>query len=287
MKNIFSKILIAFLVITIVTIGLKISNNLLAEASTNNNSNVCGVNNGVIWNGSECVRVCDIFHPWDPNQMKCSTTGSVNYYGNQGYGNNCVAAYGSNFYFNGKNCVEMNPMPNVNYYGNPYNGGVTNPVYGYVNYNNLAQTQNYNNYNNYNNYPSNNSNWYPNNNSNTIIYPNNNSNCICDSNYAYQAPTTKKTTTTTYIITTTISQPKGTPIYLGNLNYSNYNYPYNSYYYGNDYDNYDYLNSNYNSDYYSNYDNQGYPYINPMTGEGSYFQSGPTGYYDQYGVYHY
>lgn len=243
-----------------------------------------------------------MFHPWDPAQMKCSTTGSI-YYPNTSYGNNCVAAYGNNFYYNGQSCVERNLKPQANYYGNPYNGGIQQPVYGNLNYQNLANISNSTNYN-YNNQS-----WYnnlPNTNNNVIVYGNQNynnryytnNNCPCgDDNYF--SPGIKKTNTTTYIITTTISQPKGTPIYLGNLNnnygYLNYN---NQYYYGNDYNtgyNYynDYLNYNdylsygYDNSYYGNDYSDYYNSSNNYGHPDSYFIYGPSGYYDQNGVYHY
>lgn len=284
MKTISAKIIGAFIIITIVVIGLKLSDSLLAKASTNNN--ICGINNGVIWNGTNCVRVCDQFHPWNPVEQKCST--NVNYYGNinYGYGNNCALAYGNNFYFNGQNCVERNLKPKANYYGNPYNGGTTEPVYGQINYNNLNQISN-----------SVNINWYTNNNipnNPNINYPTNYclGNCYLDT----PIPSVKKTEYYIYTITTTVSQPKGIPVYLGQ-NYQNYNYVNNLNYYGNSYgnQNYDYLNNNYysNNQYFDygnanpNYSDQNYPYYNPVNNQGSYFNYGESGYYDNNGVYHY
>ena len=260
MKNILSKIVTTFVIIAVVAIGLKVSDNILADAnalSVVQNSGYCGTNNGWIWNGTTCVNTCDQNHPWDPYLQRCS--GGTSYtpvYGGS-WNTNCAASYGSNFYFNGKNCVQSNITQNANYYGNPYNGGTQNPVYGTINYNNLAyQSNNYIHTNN--NY------YYPNTNNGVVYYNDYNlgngyiSTNPCQRNCYTESTGPKKTEYYIYTITTTTSQPKGTPIYLGNYN----NYIGGTNYYGN----------NGNTSYY--YENYSY---------GSY----GNGYYDIYGMYHY
>lgn len=253
MKNILTKIITVYVIVAAIAILFKVGDNLLASASTNNSADQCGVNNGWIWNGSQCVSTCDQNHPWDPNQQKCSNGYNYVYNYNYGYGTNCAAAYGSNFYFNGTNCVQMIPGQNATYYGNPYSGGVTNPVYTSgqsVNNNYVYGVPNYTN----TNYVS--------------------TSC---GNSCYQNPAPRVNTTYyEYTITTTTSNPGGTPIYLGNngcyngCSYNNYNYNYN---YGYDYNYYNYNNYN-----YGNYYNDGF-----------YCDTGYTnvGYYDMYGRYHY
>ncbi len=273
MKNILSKIIISFVIVAVIAIGLKVSDNILANAnaSVNFTNDGCGVNTGWIWNGNICVNTCDQNHPWDTYTQRCS--GGVGYYTNNNtYNTNCNA-YGSNFYFNGTNCVQRTVNPNANYYGNPYNGGTQNPVYGNINYQNLVNNNVYNTGTNY--YGNNNVN-YPNSNGEIIYYntytnsSNNNYINTNPCNYScYSSSGPKKTEYYIYTITTTTSQTKGTPIYLGN-NYSNCNiYCYGSNYYGNT--NYSYTNSN-----YTNY-SDGYYYA-----DNSY-----NGYYDIYGLYNY
>ena len=107
MKNILTKIVTVYVVVAAIALILKTGDNMLAKASTSNVADQCGVNNGWIWNGTQCVNVCDQSHPWDLNQQKCSN--GYGYYGNSGsgyvsgnsnYTGNC-SAYGSNFSWNG------------------------------------------------------------------------------------------------------------------------------------------------------------------------------------------
>lgn len=219
MKNILKKIITVYVIVAAIAILFKVGDNLLAEASTSNTSDQCGVNNGWIWNGSQCVNTCDQNHPWDPSQQKCSNGYNYVYNYNYGYGTNCAAAYGSNFYFNGTSCVQIVSGQNAAYYGNPYNGGTTNPVY--VNGNNVNS-----------NYVYTIPNYVPN-------YVNNNYISTSCGDSCYQNPAPRVNTTYyEYTITTTTYNPGGTPIYLGNNNCfngcynNNYNYSYNypSYY---------------------------------------------------------
>lgn len=279
MKNIFTKILTGFIVITVLAIGLKVGDNMLAKANASTN-NICGVNNGWIWNGTQCVNTCDINHPWDPINKRCSTG---YYYNNSSYytSTNC-AVYGSNFYFNGSSCVERVTKENANYYGNPFNGSTTVPVYGNYNYNYnynyYAQTQIPTYTYTYSNTDYYLDNYYSRDYTNTprieesVIYYNtytNNYNpadaynaIYYDSNYSGR----KNIDYYIYTITTTTSQPKGTPIYLGSN--PNYNY-YNDYNSSNWYSyNYDYSH-NYS---YNNYNDYNYGWYT-------------DGYYDIYGNY--
>ncbi len=242
MKNILSKIIITFAIVSIVAISLKVSDNILANAnalSIAQNPNYCGTNNGFIWNGRECVNTCDQNHPWDPYTQRCSGIGYAT--NNPVYQNTNCSVYGASYYFNGTNCVSNINRPNANYYGNPYNGGVQNPVYGNVNYQVLSNISN----NNYTNTGSGENIIYNNNyNTNTYSYSNNNPNFCLYSCYTTSSGP-KKTEYYIYTITTTTTWPKGTPIYLGgnpnnyyssNYNYSNSNYTSYSYfgnYYGN------------------------------------------------------
>lgn len=241
MKNIITKIIIILIIIAAIFIGLKVGNNALGKANASNNavsSTICGVNNGWIWNGTQCVNTCDANHPWDPIQKRCST----GYGYNTGYTStlSCTAAYGANYYFDGKTCVERVTKPNANYYGNPYNGGTTNPVYSNTNTN---TNQNY--------YPN-----YPNINS-EIIYQNSWDNIYYPGSYPRE-----NADYYIYIITETTSYPNGTPIYFGNEgSYNYYNNSYNNptYYYSGNNSNTSYYNyTDYYSDYYSNYYNNSY-----------------------------
>jgi len=287
MKNILSKVILTFIIVTVFVIGLKVSDNILANAdASTNNTNVCGVNNGWILSGSQCVNTCDINHPWDPYSMRCSGGAyySQTYYNSQNP--NC-AVYGANFYYNGKNCVKNTISANANYYGNPYNGGTQSPVYGVVNFQNLANNNVYNNTNSYygKSYVNSGNQNY------TQNYPHT---TYATSNSASTGSGPKTTDYYIYTTTTTTSQPSGTPIYLGNpttcsiscygsnyyggTNYSSSNSNYTNYNYTNSNSNvnYDYINSNSNSDY-TNY-------------SGSYSSDNvhyDTGYYDEYGMYHY
>ncbi len=257
MKNIFTKIITVFSIIVIIVLALKVGDNVLAkaDASTSNVADQCGVNNGLVWNGSTCVTYCDINHPWDAYQRKCSNGYAYNYNYNSTYTNtNCATTYGSNFYFDGKNCVQIVAGQNANYYSNPYNGATVRPVYTNTNTNintvyNIPNNNivtyipDYNYNNSYNNYYDN------------YEYTNG-----CRHS-CYKESSAKTTEYYIFTITTTTYQTQGTPIYLGN-NYNNYN---------NCFDYCDYRNNNnygYNEyyDYYS-YDN--------------------VGYYDIYGRYHY
>lgn len=248
MKNFFTKMITVYVVIASLALVLKVGDNILAKASTSNVADQCGTNNGWIWNGTQCVNTCDIFHPWDPNQGKCSNTSGSNYYNTTTVNGNCTA-YGSNFYFNGTNCVQIVAGQNTSYSGyNPLNGG-----YAYIN------TSNTNTYNN-----NTNTNWYPNTNTNTTYtyYPNTNTNTGCTNTSCGSCPTCwvnpGPKTVTTYETHTYTEYIQGTPIpTYGTPNY-NYNYPQNN-----------------NTCWYStsNYCNCN-DYIH-------------TGYYDQYGIYHY
>lgn len=281
MKNILSKIVTTFVIIAVIAIGLKVSDNILAGANAlsltqNTSSGYCGTNNGYIWNGSQCVNTCDQNHPWDPYLQRCS--GGVGYAPSVGsYQNTNCAVYGAGFYFNGVNCVQSRVNQNANYYGNPYNGGTQNPVYGTVNYQALANQNVYNSGAVYygNGYNTN----YGNNDGNVIYYntyttsSNNHGNYITTNPCGYscysESTGPKKTEYYIYTITTTTSQPKGTPIYLGGSSCGSYCYGGN--YYGGT--NYSYTNSNYTnySGYYSSY----------------YYDNSYSGYYDIYGMYHY
>lgn len=290
MKNILTKIITVFIVVTIVAIGLKVSDNILASANASTNT-VCGINNGWIWNGTQCVNTCDANHPWDPINKRCST--NFGYYSNVSYGSNtnCVVAYGSNFYFNGSSCVERTIRDNANYYGNPFNGSTTVPVYGNYNYNynyNYSYTtQNPTQNHGYTyTHPNTNTSHYVNNNvyyenyrnpgrvNESIIYYNTYTNTNYNPNDAHNAIHNDSNTYSgrknidyyIYTITTTTSQPQGTPIYLGsNTKYNYYNNYSNPNWYSYNYDyRYDY---NYS---YNNYNN-------------SNWYSG--GYYDIYGNY--
>ena len=260
-KNLFKIFIITGLMLVVVG-GAKIVNNQLVKADASvNSSPICGVNSGFIWNGSGCVNTCDQNHPWDKVAGQCSG----NWYNqgtnpNQVVNPNCQAFYGSNYYFNGQKCIQIQTLPNANYYGNPYNGGVTQPVYGTINYNNLAtpNTQNPNsgvqiNWSNVNNNQTNSANnYYQNTNYNV---PNSNQNPTynpCDYN-CYSDNNQGSSVKDYYTITvTTSTYSGGTPIYLGsNTNY-NSNYNTNTNYYGNNYNN----NSGNSGNYYNNSYNQ-------------------------------
>ncbi len=275
MKNILSKIVITFVIIAVIAIGLKVSDNILAGADAlsivQDQSNYCGTNNGYIWNGSQCVNTCDQNHPWDPYNKKCSGVGGYNYNYTQYTNTNC-AVYGAGFYFNGVNCVQGIVNQNANYYGNPYNGGTQNPVYGTVNYQALANTNVYNSnvYNTGSAYYSNgyNTNYQNLNNGNVIYYnsyTNSSNNDLNNCYYSCQNHLTngpKKTEYYIYTITTTTSQPKGTPIYLGNINNCGI-YCYGNIYYNNSNDyyynsSYSYSNQYYSSGYYNDFGVFGY-----------------------------
>lgn len=257
MRKILPKIIITFTIVAVVAISLKVSDNILANAnaSTIQNSSYCGVNNGYIWNGRECVNTCDQNHPWDPYNSRCS--GIIYSTNNPVYQNTNCSVYGAGYYFNGTNCVSNINRPNANYYGNPYNGGVQNPVYGNINYQVLSNISTNNSQNYYNNYSNNNTNntngnivyynTYPNTYTNTYSNTYNNTDICLYSCYSSSAGP-KKTEYYIYTITTTTSWPKGTPIYLGGN--SNIYSPNNNYYSSN----YNYSNSNYtSSSYFGNY----------------------------------
>ncbi|MEI6352315.1 MAG: hypothetical protein WCO35_00015 [Candidatus Nomurabacteria bacterium] len=139
MKKIFTKIITVYIIVASLAILLKVGDNMLAKASVSNTVDQCGVNNGWIWNGTQCVNFCDNYHPWDSAQLKCSNGYGYSYYGNNlgyvpgssNYMGSCIA-YGSNFYWNGSSCSQIVPGVNNSYYGaNPYSGtGYTyiNPV---------------------------------------------------------------------------------------------------------------------------------------------------------------
>ena len=222
-----------YVIVASLALVLKVGDNMLAKASTSNVPDQCGVNNGWVWNGSQCVNTCDQNHPWDPNQQKCS-----NGYGYYGYGyvpgtlnymGNCVA-YGSNYFWNGSVCAEISKRPNAFYPGSAYNGGYITPVYNYNNYNN-----NYNGYNDYN---------YV---SYTPVHTN-----TCNSCNVNPAP---RVVTTYYIYTTTTTSVPSYSNYYSNNYSNNYSYLGNNYGYYNDYWNYnysDYTNVGY-YDIYGNY----------------------------------
>lgn len=225
-----------YVVVASLALMLKVGNDMLAKASTSNTPDQCGINNGWVWNGTQCVNVCDQNHPWDSNAQRCS-----NGYGYYGYGyvpgysnsNGNCAAYGTGYFWNGSYCVEVSPKPNAYYPGSPYNGGYTTPVYNYGSSNN-----NYNNYNGYYNSYS------------DYNYMSSNTCKSCNVNPAPKV-------VTTYYIYTTTSAPAPTHYYADN--YSNNNYHNN--YYNNS--NYSYLGNNYDyNNYwdcdYSDYTNVGY-----------------------------
>lgn len=239
MKNIIIKILIIFIALGAIIIGFKVGDNALSKANASTNNYICGTNNGWIWNGSMCVNTCDANHPWDPINKRCST--SFDYYTNSSTYNsntNCAIAYGSNFYYDGKNCVEKIVKQNANYYSNPYNGDTTVPVYSNVNpyYSTSNYTYSHNTYYDYTNsyrptytetQNTNYSTSYPNINS-KIIYQNTFETPYysnIDDSIIRNFPR-ENADYYIYIITTTTSQPKGTPIYLGSNNKYNYYYDY-------------------------------------------------------------
>ncbi len=228
MKKITLKAILIVSILFIVLGAFKISDNYIqnVNASTNEIADACGINNGIIWNGNSCVRVCDDYHPWNPNTKNCSTPND--YYINQNYytNTNCANVYGSNYYYNGKNCVEITTKTNVNYYGNPYNGGTQTPSYTYNNNNanNIINNNYYiNNYNTNNNTPT----WLncAECNTNTTFV-----NTYCNSCNSYYDGPSRNTVYYIEITTTTISQPKGNPIwysanntnYYNNVNYYDY-----------------------------------------------------------------
>ena len=110
----------------------------------------CGINNGLIWNGSECVNTCDKNHPWNPKTQRCSIdqdylSGNFHHYSfysdynpqaislnypNGNFANSCQSAYGESYFWNGKYCVQA---PNQNYCGNSqdyfWNGSHCSPKY--------------------------------------------------------------------------------------------------------------------------------------------------------------
>lgn len=249
MKNILAKIVLGFVIVSVFVIGLKVSNDILAKANAStNDTNSCGINNGWIWNGNSCVNTCDPYHPWDGYQRKCSN--GFGYSNSQNYNSqnaNC-GIYGMNFYFDGKNCVQIQTGVNANYYGNPYNGGTQSPVYGNINYQNLVyQSNNYNIYNNVVN-----TNVIPNNSTYYNYNPVNTCDYYCNSNpWNENFGGAKTTYYYIYTITTTTSQPAGIPLYYGN-NYSPWYNSYNSNYQNNNqYYSYSYnYNGNYNNGYY-------------------------------------
>ncbi len=219
-----------YVVIASLALVLKLGDNMLAKASTSNVADQCGTNNGVLWNGTQCVNFCDQNHPWDPSQQRCSN--GYGYYGSSGNGyvpgnsnymGNC-AAYGSGFFWNGSYCVQTIPGTNATYNGNPFNGGYTTPVYNYAPVNN-----NYNGYNHYN---------Y------AYYTPDVQTNTCNSCNVVNPAP---RVVTTYYIYTTTTTSAPSYSNYYSN-NYSNYNYLGDNYGYDNDY-----WNCN-----YSDYTNVGY-----------------------------
>lgn len=223
MKNIITKIITAYVIVAALVLVLKAGDASLAKASTNNTPDQCGVNNGWVWNGSQCVNTCDQNHPWDSVNQRCfNGNGYYGYYGYQGAGyvpgssnfvGNC-SAYGSNFYWNGLTCAQIVSSPTAVYTGNPFNGGYTTPVYNTTSVNNVYNGYNYINYNGYNDY-------------NYVSYVPVNTNTCNSCNYVNPSP---KVVTTYYIYTTTTTS---------NPNYYSYNYP-----------NYTYLGSN---NYYNNY----------------------------------
>lgn len=294
MKNILSKIIVSFAVVAIAALGLKVTDNIIAtsKASLNETADRCGVNNGYTWNGTECVRYCDINHPWDSYNKRCSnmSNGSIYTY-NPNQNPNCQA-YGSNYVFNGTYCVSggSNLNNNVTRYNNyPYNT-TTYPVTGtnyptrttYYPNTNINQNVNYatnSNYNNYNNYNYTNTNYS--NQTNSGYYSS-------TPNYSSQyyknggGTTIKKQV---YTIITTTTQGGGTPIY----NSGNYNYGW--YGNGNNYCNTG-CGGNYGYDYYDDYYGQSdldhyllayrfNDYINSYSNYSDY-----SGYYDIYGNYH-
>jgi len=247
MKKSLIKIFTVVAIVLVVVGGAKIANDQISQASASTGSSpVCGVNTGWIYSHGTCVNTCDQYHPWDATNHRCSGS----WYGGTNYGQvvnpNCQAYYGSNYYFNGQTCEQYTTTANANYYGNPYNGGTQQPVYGTVNYNNLANTY----YNNNQNviYPNNNQVTYPTYpttpNYNTCYdycYPSNQNN-----NYN-SAPSVQDYYTIT--VTTTTYPGNGTPIYLGS--YGN-GYTNTTNYYGNGYNSGTYYGNNYNnSNYYT------------------------------------
>ncbi len=251
-----------YFIVASLAIVLKVGDNILAKASTSNVSDRCGINNGWVWNGTQCVNVCDQNHPWDSNNQKCSNGYGYNGYGyvpgNSNYPGNC-SVYGTGYFWNGSYCVEVSPKPNASYNSNPYNGGYTTPVYSYGSVNNV-----YNGYNNYNNGYTN-YNGY-----------NNNYNAYSDYNYMSYAPSTYTNTcnscntnqaprvvTTYYIYTTTTTSASN-----------------NSYYYADNYSNNDYYNSSHYSYLGNNYDYNDY-------WDCDYSDYTNIGYYDIYGRYHF
>lgn len=238
--KILSKIITTYIIVAVLAITLKLGDNILAKASTSNIADQCGINNGWVWNGNQCVNTCDTFHPWDPNQNRCSNTSgsyyNTNYYNNIG---NC-ATYGSNFYFNGTNCVQINPGQNVSYNGsNPYSGGYT-----YINNNQNYNNTNYNGVIYYDN-----GNYTNTNNTNTNCGGYNNG-CVSTCSSCWVNPAPKIVTTyQTYSYAEYIA---GTPIYTyGTPNY-NYNYNNTCWYNNSNYCNCnDYIHTGY-------YDSYGY-----------------------------
>ncbi len=245
--KILKKIITAYLVIASFAIALKLGDNMLANASTSNVADQCGINNGWVWNGRECVNTCDASHPWDSNTGRCSnTSGSSYYYTNYSSAVGNCNVYGSNFYFNGTNCVQTIPGQNISYNGsNPYNGG-------YFNINNSNINQNYYPYNNYNNNYTNQNTIYTYNNTNTNdCYYYNNCN-TCSSCWVDPAPKVITTYETHYYTE-----------YIPGIPMPSYGIPNNNYY-------------NNTGCWYNG--NNNYCGCNDYTN---------MGYYDQYGYYHF
>lgn len=295
MKNLITKIIVIFIAVLAIILGFKVGDNALSNANASTNYS-CGVNNGWIWNGTQCVNTCDVNHPWDPVNKRCSV--NFGYYSNAVYGSNtnCAAAYGSNFYYDGKSCVARPAGQNANYYSNPFNGTSTNPVYSNINPNVYYGSGSYNytygypsqntpNYNYSYNYDST---YYSYSNTPSTYSYNSSSHSSprVDSKIIYQNTWDGpyyggmddqliksfgrgNADYYIYIITTTTSQPKGTPIYMGTN--PSYNY-YGSF---DSYDWYSYNKYNYKTTYDYRYDYNSY----------TDWYSG--GYYDIYGNYVY
>lgn len=259
-------------------------------------NNVCGVNTGWTWNGRECVSLCDINHPWDPNQSKCSNSYGVGNYTYYTPNSTSCAGYGPNYFFNGRYCVTSS---NMNYCGadSQYTWNGSSCVERYtIQY--LCTT---------------NGQYYTDKNLCPASVATSSNNAYGYNGFAgYQyssygstyTNTTPVNTNTTYTFVPTYSTSNTntytanpTTYYLGNntpcqdwypcqkekpgvsitqyvYTYTTTSYPGSSYYNYNSYPNYNYLGST-GSQYYNDYFNCDYnQYIN-------------TGYYDIYGIYHY
>jgi hypothetical protein len=207
MKKIFTKIITAYIIIASLALVLKLGDGMLAKASLSNTPDQCGTNNGIVWNGSQCVNFCDQAHPWDPAQKRCSNGYAYSGYNstiNSNHAGNC-SAYGSGFFWNGSYCVQTTPLPNATYNGNPFNGGYTTPVY-----NHIPVNHNHNGYNDYN---------Y------VAHIPHTHTNTCNSCGHINPSP---RVITTYYIYTTTTTSSPNYSSYYSN-NYSKYTYLGNGY----------------------------------------------------------